>query len=188
LAKIDVLKKQTISTQSSPNDTVIAVVAIALPIIKQIICIRRYYLHRNTSVTSSTQQKAFRQRRFLCPQQPKRINILLEALESEAMDLFFNSISSIPCCSKRRLPDYVFEDTAAQLLQNPDLKSFEQNKVILNLVVLRHNLIGFIKNSPTTKKRIWLSSYLSAFFSKKNHQLNYENMSNFAEFAPINSA
>ncbi len=128
---IDVLKSNNIEFKVLPKDTVIAVESYRIADYKTgSSAYEGHYLHRNTSVTSSTQQKAFAKGDFYVPTNQKGIKYLLEALEPEAMDSFFNwNFFDTMLQQKEGYSDYVFEDTAAQLLQkNPDLKSKLESK------------------------------------------------------------
>ncbi|MFN7100717.1 MAG: hypothetical protein ACK4M4_10110, partial [Flavobacterium sp.] len=128
---IDVLKTNNIEFKVLPKDTVITVESYRIADYKTgSSAYEGHYLHRNTSVTSSTQQKAFAKGDFYVPTNQKGIKYLLEALEPEAMDSFFNwNFFDTMLQQKEGYSDYVFEDTAAILLQkNPDLKSKLESK------------------------------------------------------------
>ena len=74
---------------------------------------------------------AFAKGDYVIPTQQKGIKYLLETLEPEAMDSFFNwNFFDTMLQQKEGYSDYVFEDTATKILKdNPTLKvEFEQQK------------------------------------------------------------
>lgn len=84
-----------------------------------------HYLHRNTKVTSKSEKTEFRKGDFLISTQQKGVKYLLETLEPEGVDSFFNwNFFDTILQQKEGYSEYVFEDTAAQLLKdNPNLKT-----------------------------------------------------------------
>jgi hypothetical protein len=90
-----------------------------------------HYLHRNTTVTKSTQKLKFAKGDYIFPTDQYGVKYLLETLEPEAIDSFFNwNFFDTVLQQKEHYSDYVFEDLAAQLLRdNPELKKqFEAAK------------------------------------------------------------
>lgn len=83
-----------------------------------------HYLHRNTSVTKTVEKITFTQGDLIFPTNQPGVKYLLETLEPEAVDSFFNwNFFDTVLQQKEHYSDYVFEDTAAKLLaDNPDLK------------------------------------------------------------------
>ena len=77
------------------------------------------------------QQVAFAKGDYVIPTQQKGIKYLLETLEPEAIDSFFNwNFFDTLLQQKEGYSEYVFEDTATQILkENPKLKAdFELKK------------------------------------------------------------
>ena len=91
-------------------------------------CIRDSY---NTEVKKEVKKVKFRKGDYLVSTKQVGVKYLLETLEPEATDSFFNwSFFDAILGQKEYFSDYVFEDTAAELLKkNPQLKSeFEKKK------------------------------------------------------------
>ena len=90
-----------------------------------------HYLHYDVQVSSQKKQVLFRKGDYLLSTNQPSVKYILETLEPEATDSFFvwNFFDSI-LGQKEYYSDYVFEDTAAQLLKtNPELKAaFEKKK------------------------------------------------------------
>jgi hypothetical protein len=90
-----------------------------------------HYPHRNTLVSKSIQNVDFAKGDFVFTTQQKGIKYLLETLEPEAIDSFFNwNFFDTILQQKEGYSDYVFEDLAAKYLtENPEVKTrFEQKK------------------------------------------------------------
>lgn len=90
-----------------------------------------HYLHFGTEVSSAIQKVKFRKGDFLVSTAQPGVKYILETLEPEAVDSFFswNFFDSV-LGQKEYYSDYVFEDTAAELLKkDPNLKTaFEKKK------------------------------------------------------------
>ena len=129
---IDLLKSNTISCSQLKNDTVIEVESYKISDYKTAnSAYEGHYLHRNTAVTSSIEKVAFAKGDYMILTQQKGIKYLLETLEPEAMDSFFNwNFFDTMLQQKEGYSDYVFEDSATTILkENPKLKTeFEQKK------------------------------------------------------------
>ena len=90
-----------------------------------------HYNHRNTKVTSSVQKIKFSKGDYLFLVNETSIKYLLETLEPEAIDSFFNwNFFDTILQQKEGYSEYVFEDLANEILQqNPDLrKQLEEKK------------------------------------------------------------
>lgn len=90
-----------------------------------------HYTHFDTKVSVSEQNIKFRKGDYLVSTDQEGVKYLLETLEPEATDSFFNwNFFDAILGQKEYFSDYVFEDTAAQLLkENPELKkNFEKKK------------------------------------------------------------
>lgn len=90
-----------------------------------------HYLHFDTQVSSELKTKKFRKGDYLVSTKQSGVKLLLETLEPEAVDSYFNwnEFDGI-LGQKEYFSDYVFEDTAAELLKtNKALKTaFELKK------------------------------------------------------------
>lgn len=90
-----------------------------------------HYLHFDTQVKKQTMTKTFSKGDYLVSTQQSGVKFLLETLEPEAVDSFFNwNFFDGILNQKEYFSDYVFEDTAAELLKsNAKLKAeFEKKK------------------------------------------------------------
>lgn len=129
---IDLLKSNTITYTQLKNDTIIEVESYKLADFKTATsAYEGHYLHRNTKVISKTEKVAFAKGDYIILTQQKGIKYLLETLEPEAIDSFFNwNFFDTMLQQKEGYSDYVFEDTATKILkENPKLKAeFEQQK------------------------------------------------------------
>ena len=92
-----------------------------------------HYLHYDTFVTKESGKTKFRAGDFLVPLDQDGVKFLLETLEPEAVDSYFNwNFFDAILGQKEYYSAYVFEDTASQLLkENKALKTaFEMEKSI----------------------------------------------------------
>ena len=90
-----------------------------------------HYLHYRTKVSASTKEINFKVGDFIVPTNQPGIRYIIETLEPEANDSFFNwNFFDTILQQKEGFSPYVFEETALKLLQeNPELKQeFEQKK------------------------------------------------------------
>ncbi|MGX7668504.1 M14 family metallopeptidase [Flavobacterium pedocola] len=90
-----------------------------------------HYYHYNTSVNASRENVQFKKGDFIVKTTQKNVKYLLETLEPEAADSFFNwNFFDIILQQKEYFSAYVFEDLAKQLLdENPKLKAeFEKKR------------------------------------------------------------
>lgn len=123
---MDVLKNNTISYRELKKDTIIEVENYRIADFKTTTsAYEGHYLHRNTTVTSKMEKVAFAKGDYIIPVQQKGIKYLLETLEPEAIDSFFNwNFFDTMLQQKEGYSDYVFEDSATQILkENPKLKA-----------------------------------------------------------------
>ena len=122
---LELLKSNGIVCQPIQKDTIIEVESYRIADYKtSATAYEGHYIHRNTVVQSKTEKLAFAKGDYLVFTQQKGIKYLLETLEPEAIDSFFNwNFFDTILQQKEGYSDYVFEDTAAQLLKdNPKLK------------------------------------------------------------------
>lgn len=90
-----------------------------------------HYLHYRTKVAASNKEITFKAGDFIVPTNQNGIRYILETLEPEANDSFFNwNFFDTILQQKEGFSPYVFEETALKLLQdNPKLKEeFERKK------------------------------------------------------------
>jgi hypothetical protein len=129
---IDLLKNNTITCSQLKNDTIIEVESYKIADFKtETSAYEGHYLHRNTKVISKIEKVALAKGDYIIPTQQKGIKYLLETLEPEAIDSFFNwNFFDTMLQQKEGYSDYVFEDTATKILkENPKLKAmFEEQK------------------------------------------------------------
>ena len=90
-----------------------------------------HYLHYNTVVRKSSQSICFKKGDVFIPTNQKGIRYLLETLEAEATDSFFNwNFFDTVLQQKEGYSSYVFEDIAeAYLLNNPEVKKAFDTKM-----------------------------------------------------------
>jgi hypothetical protein len=130
---IELLKDNSISYTQLKKDTIIAVESYRIVDYKTTSsAYEGHYLHRETKIAKEKINKAFAKGDYLVNAQQKGIKYLLETLEPEAVDSFFNwNFFDTMLQQKEGYSDYVFEDTAAQLLKdNPVLKAALEKKKI----------------------------------------------------------
>lgn len=129
---IELLKSNNIICNTLKKDTLIEVESYKIADFKTTnSAYEGHYLHRNTTVTSSLQKVAFAKGDYIISTQQKGVKYILETLEPEAVDSFFNwNFFDTMLQQKEGYSDYVFEDTAAQILkENTNLKAeFETKK------------------------------------------------------------
>ncbi|TXF75999.1 M14 family metallopeptidase [Chryseobacterium sp.] len=91
-----------------------------------------HYLHYETKTISELQHRSFRKGDFLISTKQEGVKYLLETLEPEATDSFFNwNFFDAILGQKEYFSDYVFEDTAAELLKKSQVlrTAFEFKKI-----------------------------------------------------------
>jgi hypothetical protein len=127
---IDLLKANKISYSQLKKDSLIEVKSYKISDYKTASsAYEGHYLHRNTKTTSKIEKIIFKKGDYIFSTNQKGIKYLLETLEPEAVDSFFNwNFFDTILQQKEGYSDYVFEDLAFQILkENQPLKSeFEQ--------------------------------------------------------------
>lgn len=91
-----------------------------------------HYLHYNTEITKVSIEQQFKNGDLYIPTDQKGIRYLIETLEPEAPDSFFNwNFFDTILQKKEYFSPYVFEDLALEILnQDPELKAdFDQLKI-----------------------------------------------------------
>lgn len=112
-----------------------------------------HYLHYNTSIESSTENIQFRKGDLYISTNQNGIRYLLETLEAEATDSFFNwNFFDMILQQKEGYSSYVFEDIAAELLANDAVLKQRFEEEMQSNEAFRDNprmQLNFIhKNSP----------------------------------------
>jgi hypothetical protein len=129
---LELLKVNQIEMTEIKNDTVIEVESYKIADYKTSKNpYEGHYGHYNTVVTSSKEKVKFRKGDFLIKTQQKGVKYLLETLEPEAVDSYFNWNYFDPILQQKEyFSAYVFEDLAKEILdKNPTLKAeFEAKK------------------------------------------------------------
>jgi len=128
---IELLKNNNISFRQFKNDTVVEVESYRIADFKTVpSAYEGHYLHRNTTVTSKKIKMNFAKGDYYVPTNQKGVKYLLEAFEPEGVDSFFNwNFFDAILQQKEHYSQYIFEDTAAQLLKdNPTLKAELETK------------------------------------------------------------
>lgn len=116
-----------------------------------------HYLHYNTTVSSSTANINFKKGDIYMDTNQKGVRYLLETLEAEATDSFFNwNFFDTILQQKEGYSAYVFEDIAEKyLLENPTLKKQFEEKLNNDGAFAKNPRmqLNFIyKNSPNYEK------------------------------------
>ena len=91
-----------------------------------------HYLHFNTEVKADLKNAKFKKGDFLISTKQNGVKYLIETLEPEATDSFFNwNFFDGILGQKEYFSDYVFEDTAAELLKNNQVlrTAFQMEKI-----------------------------------------------------------
>lgn len=129
---IDLLRANEVMLQEVEKDTVLDVEVYHIADYQtRNTAFEGHYLHYNTSVRTTKAQKRFRKGDYMIRTDQPAIRYLLETLEPEASDSFFNwNFFDAILQQKEHFSPYVFEDVAAEILRkDPALKQeFESEK------------------------------------------------------------
>lgn len=129
---INLLKLNNISLVEVEKDSIIEIEAYQISDYQTIKSpFEGHYLHYNTKIESKKEKIKIVSGDFMVPTQQEGLKYLLETLEPEAIDSFFNwNFFDAVLQQKEGYSAYVFEDLAIQILNdNPDLKSkFEEKR------------------------------------------------------------
>ena len=129
---IDLLKLNQIKLNPIQKDSIITVEQYKIKDFKTTSSpYEGHYLHYDTHVFKELKKIKFRAGDFLVPLNQEGVKFLLETLEPEAIDSYFNwNFFDAILGQKEYYSAYVFEDTAAKLLkEDKDLKSaFDKEK------------------------------------------------------------
>lgn len=130
---IEYLKRNNISMKEISRDSVISVQQYRISDFKTVKNpYEGHYLHYETQVKSEIKNRSFRKGDFIVSTKQFGVKYLLETLEPEATDSFFNwNFFDGILGQKEYFSDYVFEDTAAELLKNSQVlrTAFEFEKI-----------------------------------------------------------
>jgi hypothetical protein len=116
-----------------------------------------HYLHYNTTVKKSSEKISFKKGDIYIATNQNGVRYLLETLEAEATDSFFNwNFFDTILQQKEGYSSYVFEDVAEKLLlENPSLKKVFEMKLKTDerfIKSTRKQLDFIYKNSPHYEK------------------------------------
>ena len=116
-----------------------------------------HYLHYNTTVSKKTESFNFKKGAVFIPTNQQGIRYLLETLEAEATDSFFNwNFFDTILQQKEGYSAYVFEDIAHEILmKNPSLKQLLDDKLKTDADFAKNpraQLDFVFKNSPHYEK------------------------------------
>lgn len=129
---VQILKDNHISYTQLKKDTVIEVENYKIKDFKTVnSAYEGHYLHKNTKVVASTQKVKFRKGDYLYSTNQNGVKFLLETLEPEAIDSFFNwNFFDTILQQKEGYSDYLFEDLAVEILkENPHIKEKMDEKM-----------------------------------------------------------
>ena len=115
----------------------------------------KHYLHYNTTTVADTISWTFRKGDYLIPMGTDKDRFILEMLEPEGPDSYFNwNFFDAVLQQKEWYSDYVFEDRAAELLEkDAGLKAdFELMKQSKDSITPQEQLSWIYKNSPHYEK------------------------------------
>lgn len=117
---IDLLKLNKIESKQIQNDTLVEVECYRIAGYETFKSpYEGHYPHYNTKVEKSLEKTTFHKGDYLFPTDQPGLKYLLETLEPEAADSFFNwNFFDTVLQQKEYFSAYVFEDMAAELLQN----------------------------------------------------------------------
>ena len=122
---IDLLKNNNCKYTQLKKDSVIAVESYKIADYKTSSqAYEGHYPHRNTKLTATIEKITFAKGDYIFSTEQKAVKYLLETLEPEAVDSFFNwNFFDTILQQKEGYSEYVFEDLAADILkENPSLK------------------------------------------------------------------
>ncbi len=125
------LKRNRIEMKSLKKDSVITVEVYKIADYKTYSrAYEGHYAHYDTKISATTQPMKFRKGDVLISSNQKGVKYLLETLEPEAVDSFFNwNFFDNILGQKEYYSDYVFEDTGAAILKNnPKLREALEKK------------------------------------------------------------
>jgi len=123
---IDLLKANKLSFSRIKNDTILEVESYRIAdYTTSKNTYEGHYSHYNTKVTTSTIKMRFRKGDYIFKTQQKGVKFLLETLEPECIDSYFNwNFFDTMLQQKEGYSDYVFEDLANEYLnKHPDLRT-----------------------------------------------------------------
>ena len=130
---IEYLKRNNISMKEIAQDSTVSVELYRITDYKTVKNpYEGHYLHYETKTKSEFKNINFRKGDFLISTKQVGVKYLLETLEPEATDSFFNwNFFDAILGQKEYFSDYVFEDTAAELLKNNQVlrTAFEMEKL-----------------------------------------------------------
>jgi hypothetical protein len=157
---IDLLKSNNLVYSQLKNDTLIEVESYKIQDYKTASsAYEGHYIHKDTKVSVNKVQVAFLKGDYMFSTNQKGVKYLLATLEPESVDSFFNwNYFDTMLQQKEGYSDYVFEDTAAQLIKdNEKLKTALEYKKLTDP--------DFAKNP--TEQLDWI--YKNSVYYEKAH-------------------
>lgn len=130
---IDLLKENNLAFSQLKNDTLIEVESYKITDFKTAKNpYEGHYPHNNTKISTTKVKIQFRKGDYLFKTQQKGVKFLLETLEPEAIDSYFNwNFFDTILQQKEGYSDYVFEDLANDYLNlHPELRNQLKEKII----------------------------------------------------------
>jgi len=128
---IDLLKLNVVEMERFENDTIINVESYKINFFETVKTpFEGHYMHYNTAIIKKSEQITFHAGDFLITTNQPAIRYLLETLEPQAPDSFFNwNFFDSILQQKEGFSPYVWEDLAFDLLKNnPELKEIFEKK------------------------------------------------------------
>lgn len=130
---INRLKNNAIEIKTLQKDTIIEVETYKIDNYDtRKVAYEGHYLHYNTKVVKETQKLGFKKGDYFIPTNQNGLRYLLETLEPEAIDSFFNwNFFDTVLQQKEGFSAYVFEDKAETFLkENPEIEKVFKEKLI----------------------------------------------------------
>ncbi|MFD0994088.1 M14 family metallopeptidase [Tenacibaculum geojense] len=130
---INRLKNNAIEIKTLHKDTIIEVETYKIDSYDtRKVAYEGHYLHYNTKVVKETQKLGFKKGDYFIPTNQNGLRYLLEILEPEAIDSFFNwNFFDTVLQQKEGFSAYVFEDKAETFLkENPEIEKVFKEKLI----------------------------------------------------------
>lgn len=124
---INLLQRNNIELYPLKKDTIIAVESYRISDYKTVDnAFEGHYLHSDTKVIKSNIELSFKKGDYYIPLKQYGVRYLLETLEPEAVDSYFNwNLFDVILQQKEGFSPYVFEDLAIEILNNNTKLKFE---------------------------------------------------------------
>lgn len=129
---VDLLKSNNCTYKRIKKDTLIEVESYKILDYKTVnSAYEGHYSHRNTKVVPSSEKITLRKGDYIFETNQEAMKFLIETLEPEAMDSYFNwNFFDTILQQKEGYSDYLFEDLAVEILkENPEIKKGLEDKI-----------------------------------------------------------